>query len=280
MSEQAYSEELKEIISALEAHKKSLTNELKSSKAFRCHDKICNIGLTCSNWNVVDAKRIYFTPSSRSNLHSIACSTISIEEERKQVEIETNDGKTTIRKSGIISMKKAHEKAKVIDMKKVGNEAYNAENRRARNSVSINKTGIENRNISSIKTYVNFYYDEDIDNDATIFEVDGEIISLNTLFVDAKKEVDKGITRIFYGKAILTTPDFNSDLISIEFADSGKVCIYTNKKQLFTRISSRVVNKYLDKGIEADLFFRGCINNKGKFESYNGKFYCDLYIKE
>lgn len=280
MSERAYSEELKREISALEAHKKSLTNELKSAKAFRCQDPACKIGLTCSNWNVADAKRIFFTPSSRNNLHSIICSTISIEEEKKQIEIETDEGKKTICKSGIISMKKTKERAKSIDMLKGDKEDFDVENRRARNNVRIDKTGVENRNISSIKTYVNFYYDEEVNNNAPIFEVDGEIINLNTLFVDAKNEVKEGITRIFYGKAILSTPDFNSDLISIEFVDSEKPCIYTNKKQLFTRISSRIVNRYLDTGIEADLFFRGCINNSGKFESFNGKFYCDLHIKE
>ena len=280
MSELAYSEELDRVISAVEAHRKSLTNELESSKAFHCQDPACMIGLTCSNWKVANAKRIFFTPSSRNNLHSIVCSTISIEEEKHQIEIETSEGKETIRKSGIMAMKKAKERAKVIDTKTGTKKEYDVENSETRNNVRIDKNGVENRNISSIKTYVNFYYDDEIDNNALIFEVDGEIINLNTLFVDVKNEVDVGITRIFHGKAILTTPDFNYDLISIEFVDSGKPYIYTNKKQLFTRINSKIVNRYLDKGIEVNLFFRGCINDSGKFESFNGKFYCDLHIIE
>lgn len=80
MSERAYSEELNEEISAFKAHKYSLKGKLKSAKAFHCHDPYCGIKLTCSNWAVKDAKRIYFTPSNRDDLHSIACSTVSGDE--------------------------------------------------------------------------------------------------------------------------------------------------------------------------------------------------------
>lgn len=105
-------EELNEEMSAFKAHKYSLEGKLKSAKAFHCHDPYCGIKLTYSNWAVKDAKRIYFTPSNRDDLHSIACSTVSGDEEKRQVEVETEQGKRTISKNGIIAMSKATNKSK------------------------------------------------------------------------------------------------------------------------------------------------------------------------
>ena len=56
--------------------------------------------------------------------------------------------------------------------------------------------------------------------------------------------------------------------------------MYTNKEMLLTRINSKVLNQYLDKGVECQFFFRGSIGHDGKFVSFNGKNYCDLYIME
>lgn len=117
--------------------------------------------------------------------------------------------------------------------------------------------------MSSIKTYINFYYDDDVDNNVCNIRVDGELISLNTLFVDAKEEIPVGVNRILFGNAIVTMPVFND-----------------KKEMLLTRINSKVLNQYLDKGVECQFFFRGSIGQDGKFVSFNGKNYCDLYIME
>lgn len=280
MSERAYSEELKREISAIEAHKKSIERTLKNAKAFHCHDEHCGIKLTCSNWAIKDAKRIYFTPSSRNDLHSIACSTVSGDEEKRQIEIETEEGKKTIRKNGIIAMRKAVNNSKTKNDGENGVKGIDVVTVERRNSVSKDKTGIENRNVSSIKSYINFYYDDEIDNNERNIRVDGEIICLNTLFVDAKEEIPFGVNRIFFGMTKVTTPSFNDKLVAFEFDDVDKPCIYTNKEMLLTRINSRVLNRYLDTEVECNFFFRGCIDNSGKFVSYNGKNYCDVYILE
>lgn len=280
MSERAYSEELNKEISAIRAHSESLDGHLKSAKAFHCYDSCCRIKLTCSNWEKEVAKRIYFTPSSREALHSIACSTVSSDEEKHQVEIETEEGKKTISKNGIIAMKKANDSSKSSHNKDNNTLDLETEKKERRNGVSKDKKGIENRNVSSIKTYVNFYYDNEIDNNARNIRVDGELVSLEMLFVDAKEEIPTGINRIFFGDAIVATPVFNDELVAFEFVDADKKIIYANKKMLLTRISSRILNKYLDKKVECKFFFRGCIGNNGKFESFNGKNYCDIYILE
>lgn len=245
MSERAYSEELNEEMSAFKAHKYSLEGKLKSAKAFHCHDPYCGIKLTCSNWAVKDAKRIYFTPSNRDDLHSVACSTVLGDEENRQVEVETEQGKRTIRKNGIIAMRKATNKSKTNHSNEHGVEDVNVVTGERRNNVTKDKKGTESRNVSSIKTYINFYYDDDVDNNVCNIRVDGELISLNTLFVDADKPI-----------------------------------VYTNKEMLLTRINSKVLNQYLDKGVECQFFFRGSIGQDGKFVSFNGKNYCDLYIME
>lgn len=227
-----------------------------------------------------DAKRIYFTPSNREDLHSIACSTVSSDEEKHQVEIETEEGKKTISKNGIIAMKKANDSSKSSHNRDDNTLDLETEKKERRNGVSKDKKGIENRNVSSIKTYVNFYYDTEIDNNVRNIRVDGELVSLEMLFVDAKEEIPTGINRIFFGDAIVSTPIFNDELVAFEFVDADKEIIYANKKMLLTRISSRILNKYLDKKVECKFFFRGCIGNNGKFESFNGKNYCDIYILE
>lgn len=280
MSERAYSEELNEEISAFKAYKYSLDGKLKSAKAFHCHDPYCGIKLTCSNWAIKDAKRIYFTPSKRDDLHSIACSTVSGDEEKHQVEVETDQGKRTISKNGIIAMRKATNKSRTNNNDEHGGVDVNGVTGERRNNVTKDKSGTESRNVSSIKTYINFYYDDDIDKNLCNIRVDGELISLNTLFVDAREEVPVGVNRIFFGKAIATTPVFNDKLVGFEFVDAEKPIVYTNKEMLLTRINSRVLDQYLDKGVECQFFFRGSIGNDGKFVSFNGKNYCDLYIME
>jgi len=255
MSERAYSEELNEEMSAFKAHKYSLKGKLKSAKAFHCHDPYCGIKLTCSNWAVKDAKRIYFTPSNRDDLHSIACSTVSGDEEKRQVEVETEQGKRTISKNGIIAMRKATNKSKTNHSNEHGVEDVDVVTGERRNNVTKDKKGTEIR-------------------------VDGELISLNTLFVDAKEEIPVGVNRILFGNAIVTTPVFNDKLVAFEFVDADKPIVYTNKEMLLNRINSKVLNQYLDKGVECQLFFRGSIVQDGKFVSFNGKNYCDLYIME
>lgn len=277
MSERAYSYELNEEISAVDAQRKSIKGELENAKAFRCQDDSCKIDLTCCNWKVRGAKRIYYTPSCRNCLHSVTCLAVSFNEEKRQTEIETEDGKRTIRKSGIISMQKATGNARKAEETDIGENESVTKNVRRRNNVKTDRNGIENRNISSIKTYVNFFYDEEIDNEAEIFKVGGELMSLNTLFINADEEIEEEKVRIFYGKAMLITPEFNKDLILLRFSNGQKPDIYTNRSQLLKRISSRIIYRYLDKENEAELFFRGYIKN-GKFESFNGKFYCDLHI--
>ena len=150
MSERAYSEELNEEMSAFKAHKYSLEGKLKSAKAFHCHDPYCGIKLTCSNWAVKDAKRIYFTPSNRDDLHSIACSTVSGDEEKRQVEVETEQGKRTISKNGIIAMRKATNKSKTNHSNGHGVEDVDVVTGERRNNVTKDKKGTESRNVSSI----------------------------------------------------------------------------------------------------------------------------------
>lgn len=108
--------------------------------------------------------------------------------------------------------------------------------------------------MSSIKTYINFYYDDDVDNNVCNIRVDRELISLNTLFVDAKEEIPVGVNRILFGNAIVTTPVFNDKLVAFEFVDADKPIVYTNKEMLLTRINSKVLNQYLDKGVECQFF--------------------------
>lgn len=281
MSESAYSEELNREISAIEAQKKSVDGILKNEKAFHCADPSCGIRLTCSNWTVENAKRIFFTPSNRNELHSTACSTVTHDQEIHRIEIETKQGKRTIvSKNGIIDMKKSVATAISNPSGQNNNTNINAKLTTKRNTVTTDKKDTETRNISSIKTYINFYYDDEIDNDVCNIKVDGNLISLNTLFVDATQEIQNGVNRIFMGRALVKTPKFNDKLVSFEFVNTDKPIVYANKGMLLTRINSELLNKYLDTEKECQFFFRGSISDNGSFTSFNGKNYCDIYIKD
>lgn len=279
MSEEAYSMELGKKISAIEAHRKSLSGELTNAKAFRCWDENCCIDLTCSNWGKWRNKRIYFTPAKRDCLHAFNCNAVSHNDEQYRVNIETLQGKKTVIKNGIIEMKKNLTKS--ISKKdtdeggdSVGGTAI------SRRTVSIGGKQFESRNISSIKTYINFYNDDDIDNNVCKIRIDGKILTLNQLFVNIRENKLTGVNRIFYGSGLVTTNKKNDEIVELRFVNTNNPAVFSNKKMLEKRLGKKKLEQFLDKGIECKLYFRGSIEENGKFKCFNDKYYLDIWIDE
>ena len=276
MSERAYSQEKKDRMTAKKASSLAYRNELNDKRAFICCDENCQIGLTCSNWGILNGKKYYFRPSSNDELHIIGCTEISSDQEKTQIEQEKNRAKTTINKNGLIKMTKSVNKARTDIGVHEGNEdaPTNSANKRADGKPAGTKR--ESRNLYSVASFVDLYSDAEINHTDKIIMVDNELLSLNELFVEFGK------FRIFYGKAIVST-GFKEGMLQIDFVQHGNLRVYSNIDAVIKRSNGKIVKKYLDKNKDVYVYLRGKITSDGlkeRFVPYNDSVYKDLFCVE
>ncbi|HDT8014643.1 TPA: hypothetical protein RD634_002740, partial [Enterococcus faecalis] len=178
MVERAFSEELGEEVSAKVAYRKSMKGEITDKKAFHCIDPNCAIQLTCINFGEPKGKRFYFTTSCREALHNIDCSEITVADRKEQISTEHELAKKTIQKDGTIRMSQSLNKvASTIKTEVEDKSGIIVTNET--NSTTKNGTIRETRNIYSLASFVELYYDPMIDNDWQQVRIKDELISLN-----------------------------------------------------------------------------------------------------
>ena len=254
-----------------------VTKSLKSDKAFRCLDKDCKIPLTCTNWEKPGGKRFFFRPSHNDEPHVEGCTCITPQEIQEQVKKEVSKGRQTILQSGVISVKKSVSKAKTNNSMKNGGstvgKTINAIFGEKRNS-----SQSQDRQLSSLATFVELFNDQDIDHDKPQIRVDGKLISLNDYFVDVtNSNLVKDKNRIFFGMAEVSVANFNKEILQIEFVNSQYPKVCTNLNKLKERAGTRNIVEVIETGSKI-VYFRGRLNSKTeKFESFNDKFYKDLH---
>lgn len=276
MVERAYSLELKKTISAFEAQKYSLEKKLNSEKSFRCIDIGCQIPLTCTNWKKRDGKRFYFKPSHNDELHVEGCTCISPQEVKEQVNKEILGAKGTISDGGIISVKKSLSKARVNGNTVVGSLDI-AEQSGSSSRTNISRKQVQDRQFSSVATFVELYEDPQIDNSVRNIRIEGELISLNEYFVDTTGQIVEDKQRIFYGLARVSIAGFNPDILQIEFIDSDYPKVYSSVERIKERSNTKNIADLIGKDPEY-IYFRGKLDSQNnKFKSFNDKFYKDLY---
>ena len=264
MVESAYSLEFNRELDAKKASEYSLTKSLKSDKAF-------------TNWEKQGGKRFFFRPSHNDEPHVEGCTCITPQEIQEQVKKEVSKGRQTILQSGVISVKKSVSKAKTNNsMKNEGStvdKTINAIFGEKRNS-----SQSQDRQLSSLATFVELFNDQDIDHDKPQIRVDGKLISLNDYFVDVtNSNLVKDKNRIFFGMAEVSVANFNEEILQIEFINSQYPKVYTNLNKLKERAGTRNIVEVIETGFKI-IYFRGKLNSKTKkFESFNDKFYKDLY---
>jgi len=274
--ERAYSLELSETISALEAQKYSLEGRLNSEKQFRCIDNNCEIPLTCTSWKRRGGKRFYFKPSHNDELHVEGCTCISPQEVKEQVNKEVFAAKGIISDSGIISVKKSLSKAKVNGGKSVASLDI-AEHSITSSGTNIHRKQVHDRQFSAVATFVELYKDPQIDNSLKNIRIENELLSLDEYFVDIKNPLVKDKQKIFYGLAQVSIASFNKKILQIQFIESDYPNIYSSLEKIQKRSNTRNIADLIDKEPEC-IYFRGKLNSKTKkFESFNDKFYKDLY---
>ncbi|MBU5439807.1 hypothetical protein KQI42_17460 [Tissierella sp. MSJ-40] len=282
MSERAYSLEKRVSMTAKKASTLAYKKELNDKRAFICCDENCQIGLTCSNWGVLNGKKYYFRPSSNDELHIVGCTQISSDEEKAQIEQEKSCAKTTINKSGIIKMTKSINKARTDIGVHQEDENVPVNNLRKRVDGKSAGIGRESRNLYSLASFVDLYNDAEINHINKIIMVDSELLSLNELFVDLQSKVELDKNRIFYGKATIST-GFREGMLQIDFVNRGNLRVYSNIDAVTKRSNGKIVKKYLDKNQEVHVYIRGKIISDGlreKFVPYNDSVYKDLYCVE
>lgn len=276
MVERAYSLELRETINALIAQKYSLEGRLNSEKNFRCIDKDCQIPLTCTNWKKKNGKRFYFKPSHNDELHVEGCTCISPQEVKDQVSKEFIGAKGTVSDGGIISVKKSLSKARVTGDTVVGSLDI-AEQSRSSSRTNISRNQLQDRQFSSVATFVELYEDPQIDNNVRNIRIEGELISLNEYFVDTTGQIVEDKQRIFYGLAWVSIADFNPDMLQIEFIGSDYPKVYSSVERIKERSNTKNIADLIGKDPEY-IYFKGKLDSQNnKFKSFNDKFYKDLY---
>ncbi|HEL0465413.1 TPA: hypothetical protein TUN88_001067 [Streptococcus equi subsp. zooepidemicus] len=279
MVERAYSVEFERELDAKKANQYSITGSLKSEKAFKCIDPNCEIPLTCTNWRKKDGKRHYFRPSHNDEPHVEGCTCITPQEIREHVNKEVLEAKNAIIQSGVISVKKSISKTKIVSVLNVVTPIRGGA---INNGVKGNEVSdkIQERQLSSLATFVELFNDEEIDNDAQLLRIDGELISLNNYFVDVVNNPVKDKNRIFFGEANISKASFGEDMLEIEFLNSDYPKIYSNIKQIQERANTRNIANLIGNG-PVTIYFRGLFHSKdNKFKSFNDKFYKDLYSPE
>ena len=277
MVESAYSLEFNRELDAKKASEYSLTKSLKSDKAFRCLDKDCKIPLTCTNWEKPGGKRFFFRPSHNDEPHVEGCTCITPQEIQEQVKKEVSKGRQTILQSGVISVKKSVSKAKTNNSMKNGGSTV-GKTISAIFGEKRNSSQSQDRQLSSLATFVELFNDQDIDHDKPQIRVDGKLISLNDYFVDVtNSNLVKDKNRIFFGMAEVSVANFNKEILQIEFVNSQYPKVCTNLNKLKERAGTRNIVEVIETGSKI-VYFRGRLNSKTeKFESFNDKFYKDLH---
>ncbi|NQN50461.1 hypothetical protein HPA16_08935 [Streptococcus suis] len=279
MVERAYSVEFGRELDAKKANQYSITGSLKSEKAFKCIDPNCEIPLTCTNWRKKDGKRYYFRPSHNDEPHVEGCICVTPQEIRDHVDKEVWEAKNAISQSGVISVKKSLSKAKTAG---ISNVVTSSQDKATNNGAKGNQTSnqMQDRQLSSLATFVELFNDEEVDNDVQLLRIDGELISLNDYFVAVVDSPVKDKNRIFFGEANISRTSFGEDMLEIDFIKSDYPKIYSNITQIQERANTRNIADLIGSG-PVTIYFRGLFHSKdNKFKSFNDTFYKDLYSPE
>lgn len=280
MVEQAESLELRKSISARDANKYSLNGKLKDKRAFRCKCDICQIPLTCSNWQKENGKRYFFRPTNNNQLHVPECTEITSRDEERIDNKDKDRLVKTIKNNKIIKMEQSQPPSKTSKgNKQIKSSKGNGKGKsqRAQQSVSLRK---EIRHSYSLPAIIDCA--ENPDNNNIQVEIEGRIIPLGELLKSKYTLAITGETFIYYG--IATLGKLNKDGVKINFDEKSFPELHSNRKQLEKRLGKRVIKSYIRNSKKVEAFFRGKIiyskkEGKNIFIPFNEYFYQDIYVR-
>lgn len=280
MSERAYSKELKRIMTASEAVTLSAEGKLKNSRAFNCCDKKCGIDLTCTNWGNKDGIRKYFVPSCNDELHVIGCDEVSQRENVEQIGREIKEIVNEIEKNGIITMLTSPDR----NTKENGDSEDKVETPKGVNGYAYKDNGqekgkkSESRRAARVEAFVELYHRKDVDQKKRIIRINGNMYSLEELFISSSDEPVDDKMGIYFGQAVINS-SFKPGMLEIQFKNSKLPVIYTNVNCLKKIRNGSRAKKKIDTNDRITVYFRGSFKGK-KIIPFNDKNYKDLCFGE
>lgn len=287
MVQEAFSIELKRVITAEKARSMAIRRELKDKREFICADEKCQVKLTGTNWENTNPRKTHFRLSNHSNPHIAGCKRSGEFEEKQRSKFENRLAKETVEKNGIIILKKISDQKKTsqnFDQQNIGMVGLGKTQSISINLSTSTKKSNEGSYLTSIIGAVDLYRDDEFDNDKKVLKLSStETLSLNQFFVNVgnnKNIIPYNQLRIYYGKVKLKTFGKDNTGIVITFCDSKKTPdLYTNKKAMLSRYYGKHAKSHVDTNKELFIFFRGYLNkDDNKWKPYNDEFYKDLYF--
>lgn len=285
MVKEAHSFELTKSIAADKARSMAFHGKLLDKRKFICADPECQVPLTCTNWTNKNPIRTYFKLSDNSKPHIAGCKKSGENEETQRAIFENEAAKTTVQKNGLVILKKiADQKKTSPNTDQKNNQGNNLTSGHLKSNLSStnNKKSLEGSYLTSILSAITLYQDPNFDNDKKVLRVSKNVkLSLNDFFVSVDKTttIPKNELRIYYGKVKLKSILKDKSIMMITFCDSNKKPdLFTNKNLMLSKFYGKHAVNYLDKNKVLYVFFRGFLNDKNKWEAYNGENYKDLYF--
>ncbi|MDN3439948.1 hypothetical protein QMA04_17800, partial [Planococcus sp. APC 3900] len=241
MVKEAYSIELKRIITAEKARIMGRRGELKDYRNFICADKSCQIKLSATTWENDNPKRIYFQIGKKDHLHVAGCKQSGRDEENQRTILEKKAAKDTVEKNGLVILRKISTQTKTSqdpDYNKENNNLVGYQSKSLSSSITNNKL-IEGSYLTSILSAIELFKDPLFDNDKKILKVDSnETLSLNQFFRDVGNNKNIPINRlgIYYGKVKVETFGDGNTGLKVIFCESKSIPkLYTNKKLMLEK---------------------------------------------
>lgn len=206
--ETAYSLELKDVVSALEANQYYRQGKLSDPRAFSCvGSDDCNAQLTCANFTKLPNEWIvppYFKQSTDLSPHSSNCDYVKNKATAKN---QKNSIGSYLKKTGnfnLILDPNGFSKPKADNPSIKGSTSNSTITGYTKPYSTINKSQQRSSDIKSLRKLVDVYRSEDYDNSTTKININSSSLTLEKLFfnLDIKNEI-KHQQHIYFGKATI-----------------------------------------------------------------------------
>jgi len=207
--ETAYSLELKDVISALEANQYYRQGKLHDPRSFSCvGSDDCNAQLTCANFSKLPNEWIvppYFKQSTDSSPHSSNCNYVKHKATAKNQKSPNGSSLKNTGNFNLILDPNGFSKPKA-DNPSIKGKASNATITSYTRKSSLSKTKVQQKNsdIKSLRKLVDVYRSEDYDKSTTKININSSSITLERLFfnLDITNEI-KHQQQVYFGKATI-----------------------------------------------------------------------------
>src|SRR5690625_779812 len=196
--ETAYSLELKDVISALEANKYYRRGKLHDPRAFSCiGSDDCNVQLTCANFSKLPNEWIvppYFKQSSDLSPHSSNCDYVKHKITAKSQKGNISNSLIKTGNFNLVLDLDGFSKPKADNPTITGKTNSGALTSYTKKSVSNkNKFQQKNSDVKSLRKLVDIYQSEDYDNSTTKININSSSFTLEKIFfnLDSTNEIKR-----------------------------------------------------------------------------------------